>query len=48
MRGPHLEAVQADGLTLRVGDAEFKANVRAPTIPRNSTAGRRHLDAEGH
>ena len=25
MRGPHLEAVKANGLTLRVGDAEFTA-----------------------
>jgi len=33
MRGPHLEAVQANGLTLRVGDAEFKANVRASDDP---------------
>ena len=33
MRGPHLEAVKANGLTLRVGDAEFKANVRASDDP---------------
>ena len=25
MRGPHLEAVKAKGLVLRVGDAEFSA-----------------------
>ena len=25
MRGPHLDAVRANGLTLRVGEAEFKA-----------------------
>src|ERR1700676_903285 len=29
MRGPHLEAVKAKGLTLRVGDAEFSARVKA-------------------
>src|SRR5204863_931926 len=29
MRGPHLEAVKAKGLTLRVGDAELSARVRA-------------------
>jgi len=33
MRGPHLEAVRAKGLTLRVGDAEFKAAVRASDDP---------------
>ena len=33
MRGPHLEAVKASGLTLRVGDAEFKAKVRASDDP---------------
>jgi 2-dehydropantoate 2-reductase len=33
IRGPHLEAVKANGLTLRVGDAEFKANVRASDDP---------------
>ena len=29
MRGPHLDAVKARGLTLRVGDAEFTAKVNA-------------------
>jgi 2-dehydropantoate 2-reductase len=33
MRGPHLEAVKANGLTLRVGDAEFTAKVRASDDP---------------
>ena len=33
MRGPHLEAVKANGLTLRVGDAEFKAKVSASDDP---------------
>ncbi len=33
MRGPHLEAVRARGLTLRVGDAEFPAKVRASDDP---------------
>jgi 2-dehydropantoate 2-reductase len=33
MRGPHLEAVQAKGLTLRVGDAAFSARVRASDDP---------------
>ncbi|HEV7601566.1 MAG TPA: 2-dehydropantoate 2-reductase [Bradyrhizobium sp.] len=33
MRGPHLEAVKADGLTLRVGDAEFSARVNASDDP---------------
>ena len=33
MRGPHLEAVKANGLTLRVGDAEFSAKVRASDDP---------------
>ena len=33
MRGAHLAAVKANGLTLRVGDAEFKANVRASDDP---------------
>lgn len=33
MRGPHLEAVKAKGLTLRVGDAEFSAKVRASDDP---------------
>jgi 2-dehydropantoate 2-reductase len=33
MRGPHLEAVKAKGLTLRVGDAEFSASVRASDDP---------------
>ena len=33
MRGPHLEAVKAKGLTLRVGDAEFTAQVKASDDP---------------
>ncbi|SDT35149.1 2-dehydropantoate 2-reductase [Bradyrhizobium canariense] len=33
MRGPHLEAVKAGGLTLRVGGAEFKAKVKASDDP---------------
>ena len=33
MRGPHLDAVKANGLTLRVGNAEFKARVRASDDP---------------
>jgi 2-dehydropantoate 2-reductase len=33
MRGPHLEAVKANGLTLRVGDAEFRADVKASDDP---------------
>jgi len=33
MRGPHLEAVKATGLTLRVGEAEFSARVRASDDP---------------
>jgi 2-dehydropantoate 2-reductase len=33
MRGAHLEAVKAKGLTLRVGDAEFSAKVRASDDP---------------
>lgn len=33
MRGPHLEAVKASGLTLRVGDSEFKARVKASDDP---------------
>src|SRR6185312_15351665 len=33
MRGSHLEAVKANGLTLRVGDAEFKAKVNASDDP---------------
>jgi 2-dehydropantoate 2-reductase len=33
MRGPHLEAVRARGLTLRVGDAEFTASVKASDDP---------------
>src|SRR3979490_2136876 len=33
MRGPHLQAVKAKGLTLRVGDAEFSAPVRASDDP---------------
>jgi 2-dehydropantoate 2-reductase len=33
MRGPHLEAVKANGLTLRVGDAAFSARVKASDDP---------------
>jgi 2-dehydropantoate 2-reductase len=33
MRGPHLEAVKAKGLTLRVGGAEFAARVKASDDP---------------
>ncbi len=33
MRGPHLDAVKARGLTLRVGDAEFTAQVTASDDP---------------
>ncbi|WP_065754612.1 ketopantoate reductase family protein [Bradyrhizobium paxllaeri] len=33
MRGPHLDAVNANGLTLRVGDGDFKARVRASSDP---------------
>src|SRR3954452_2307451 len=33
MRGTHLEAVKAKGLTLRVGNAEFSARVRASDDP---------------
>jgi 2-dehydropantoate 2-reductase len=33
MRGPHLEAVKANGLTLRVGTAEFSARVKASDNP---------------
>jgi 2-dehydropantoate 2-reductase len=33
MRGPHLDAVKANGLTLRVGDATFTAKVRASDDP---------------
>ena len=33
MRGPHLEAVKANGLMLRVGDAEFTAKVKASDDP---------------
>jgi 2-dehydropantoate 2-reductase len=33
MRGPHLEAVRANGLTLRVGEAEVSARVRASDDP---------------
>src|SRR5437868_3854415 len=33
MRGAHLDAVKANGLTLRVGDGEFKAKVRASSDP---------------
>jgi 2-dehydropantoate 2-reductase len=33
MRGPHLKAVQANSLTLRVGDAEFSARVKVSDEP---------------
>ena len=33
MRGPHLKAVKANGLRLRVGDAEFSAKVKASDDP---------------
>jgi 2-dehydropantoate 2-reductase len=33
MRGPHLDAVKAKGLTLRVGDAKFTAKVNASDDP---------------
>jgi 2-dehydropantoate 2-reductase len=33
MRGSHLDAVKAHGLTLRVGDAEFSARVKASDDP---------------
>src|ERR1700730_16994302 len=33
MRGPHLAAVKSKGLTLRVGDAEFSARVKASDDP---------------
>jgi 2-dehydropantoate 2-reductase len=33
MRGPHLQAVKANGLVLRVGDAEFRAQVKASDDP---------------
>jgi 2-dehydropantoate 2-reductase len=33
MRGPHLEAVKANGLRLRVGGAEFQATVKASDDP---------------
>jgi len=33
MRGPHLEAVKASGLKLRVGDAEFSARIKASDDP---------------
>jgi 2-dehydropantoate 2-reductase len=33
MRGPHLEAVRTKGLTLRVGEAEFTARVKASDDP---------------
>jgi 2-dehydropantoate 2-reductase len=33
MRGPHLAAVQQNGLTLRVGSDEFKASVKASDDP---------------
>src|SRR3954449_4267374 len=33
MRGAHLEAAKKNGLTLRVGDVEFKGKVRASDDP---------------
>src|SRR6202165_5057170 len=33
MRGPHLAAVKSKGLTLRVGEAEFSARVKASDDP---------------
>src|SRR6476620_7984498 len=33
MRGPHLEAVKANGLTLRVGDVGFTADIKASDDP---------------
>ena len=33
MRGPHLDAVEARGLTLRVGETEFVARVKASSDP---------------
>jgi 2-dehydropantoate 2-reductase len=33
MRGPHLEAVKAGGLKLRVGDAEYSARIKASDDP---------------
>src|SRR3954464_5802410 len=33
MRGPHLDAVKANGLTMRVGEAELKAKVSASADP---------------
>src|SRR6185437_12964236 len=33
MRGPHLDAAKAGGLTLRAGDVEFSADVRASEDP---------------
>ena len=40
-RGAHLEAVRAKGLTLRVGEAEFNASVKASDDP--ATLGRQDL-----
>ena len=48
MRGPHLDAVKANGLTLRVGDAEFTASVKASDDPAAlGPQDARHLHAEG-
>ncbi|WP_245312870.1 ketopantoate reductase family protein, partial [Bradyrhizobium macuxiense] len=33
MRGPHLDTVKARGLTLKVGDSEFTAKVKASADP---------------
>ena len=49
MRGPHLEAVKANGLALRVGDVEFSG--RHQGIRRSGgawPAGCRHQHAQGH
>src|SRR4051812_30701140 len=49
MRGPHLEAVKAKGLTLRVGEAEFfreSEPIRRPG--RAWSAGFCHQHAEGY
>jgi 2-dehydropantoate 2-reductase len=45
MRGPHLAAVKAKGLTLRVGDSEFTAKVKASDDPARRP-GRRDQHAE--
>ena len=48
MRGAHLAAVKANGLTLRVGDAEFKAQREGVgRSGRSRPAGCRHQHVEG-